>query len=66
MTTEVIQAFIETAEPVNLTIKKTRTKYDHATVTLDHIDGRCVVSTEGKWFRMSRITGIGRVQEPTA
>ena len=59
-----IQPFIDLQQPVTLTIKKTRTIYDHATVTLDHFYGRCVVSTAGEWFRTSRIKGIARVATP--
>lgn len=64
MTRDAIQPFIDMQQPVTLTIKKTRLFSAHITVTLDHFDGRCVVATNGHYYRMSYIKGIVRADAP--
>lgn len=58
MTRDAIQPYIDARQPVTLTVKRTRTISDEITTTLDHIDGRCVVGTDGRYYRTSAIKAI--------
>jgi hypothetical protein len=60
VTVEVIERFVNLGQPVLMTIKRTRLVHDTVTATLARIDGKCVVTSEGKWYRMNRITSIAR------
>lgn len=60
MTVEVIERFVSLGQPVLMTVKRTRTLSDAVTAVLDRIDGKCVVTSEGRYYRMNRITSIAR------
>jgi len=60
MTPEVIETFIDGGRPVLMTIKRTRLLTDAVTTTLDRIDGKCVVSSDGRYYRMNKIVSIAR------
>jgi hypothetical protein len=60
MTPEAVQRFIDSGRPVLMTVKRTRLISDAVTATLARIDGKCVVTDAGRYYRLNKITSIAR------